>query len=159
MQAIFIGWDATIYDEGKDMPTKVQSSNLNEELGQVEYIFSDKTGTLTQNIMEFKKMWIGQFSYGQDNHDPESRAESIDISSKSSEKDFQKFDSKKSNEVKWEIPNVNFNDPVFFEHMRDHSHPNYSNIHRFMLHLALCHTVIAESKEKDGQVKIEYNAR
>jgi P-type E1-E2 ATPase len=32
---------------------------LNEELGQIEYIFADKTGTLTQNIMDFRKMAVG----------------------------------------------------------------------------------------------------
>jgi len=37
-------------------PTTVQTSNLNEELGQIEYVFSDKTGTLTKNYMEFKKL-------------------------------------------------------------------------------------------------------
>ena len=42
----------------------MQSSNLNEELGMVHYIFSDKTGTLTQNIMEFQRVSIGRFSYG-----------------------------------------------------------------------------------------------
>jgi len=40
------------------------TSNLNEELGQVDYIFSDKTGTLTKNHMQFKKMSIGTFEYG-----------------------------------------------------------------------------------------------
>lgn len=38
------------------VPCNVQSSNLNEELGQIDFIFSDKTGTLTQNQMIFKQI-------------------------------------------------------------------------------------------------------
>jgi phospholipid-transporting ATPase len=64
VQGIFIENDWMIVDESKNLKAKVQSSNLNEELGMVKYIFSDKTGTLTQNIMEFKKFSAGNFSYG-----------------------------------------------------------------------------------------------
>lgn len=46
-QAQFMEYDWMMYDIEKDMNCKVNSSNLNEELGMVQYIFSDKTGTLT----------------------------------------------------------------------------------------------------------------
>jgi phospholipid-transporting ATPase len=67
IQGIFISWDITIYEKYTGTPAKVQTSTLNEELGQVKFIFSDKTGTLTKNYMEFKKMSIGKYSYGIDN--------------------------------------------------------------------------------------------
>ena len=56
--------DQDMYYEASDMPAMARTSNLNEELGMVKYIFSDKTGTLTRNIMEFKKCTIAGIKYG-----------------------------------------------------------------------------------------------
>ncbi|XWS68900.1 hypothetical protein CRYUN_Cryun04dG0133400 [Craigia yunnanensis] len=60
----FINKDLNMYHAETHTPALARTSNLNEELGQVEYIFSDKTGTLTRNLMEFFKCSIGGEIYG-----------------------------------------------------------------------------------------------
>ncbi|KAF9673469.1 hypothetical protein SADUNF_Sadunf10G0027600 [Salix dunnii] len=60
----FINKDLHMYHAETNTPALARTSNLNEELGQVEYIFSDKTGTLTRNLMEFFKCSIGGEVYG-----------------------------------------------------------------------------------------------
>uniref|UniRef100_A0A670ZU41 Phospholipid-transporting ATPase n=1 Tax=Pseudonaja textilis TaxID=8673 RepID=A0A670ZU41_PSETE len=65
IQAYFINWDIDMHYELTDTAAMARTSNLNEELGQVKYIFSDKTGTLTCNVMQFKKCTIAGISYGQ----------------------------------------------------------------------------------------------
>ena len=39
-----MGFDTDMYDVERDMGAKVQTSTINEELGQVKFVFSDKTG-------------------------------------------------------------------------------------------------------------------
>ncbi|XP_045656089.1 phospholipid-transporting ATPase IK isoform X2 [Ursus americanus] len=70
--SIFINWDVQMYHAPQDEPAKARSTSLNDQLGQVEYIFSDKTGTLTQNVMTFKKCCIGGVIYGPDEDKEES---------------------------------------------------------------------------------------
>ncbi|XP_072972550.1 probable phospholipid-transporting ATPase 8 [Typha angustifolia] len=64
LQSTFINVDHKMYCEESDKPARARTSNLNEELGQVHTILSDKTGTLTCNSMEFLKCSIAGVAYG-----------------------------------------------------------------------------------------------
>ncbi|NXK55777.1 AT8B3 ATPase, partial [Chauna torquata] len=64
VNSFFINWDLEMYYAVRDIPAKARSTCLNDQLGQIEYIFSDKTGTLTQNVMSFKKCCISGTIYG-----------------------------------------------------------------------------------------------
>ncbi|XP_034037548.1 phospholipid-transporting ATPase 11C isoform X2 [Thalassophryne amazonica] len=61
--SFFITWDKDFFDPEIKEGALVNTSDLNEELGQVDYVFTDKTGTLTENNMEFIECCIDGFQY------------------------------------------------------------------------------------------------
>ncbi|XP_021100654.1 phospholipid-transporting ATPase IK isoform X3 [Heterocephalus glaber] len=65
----FINWDLDMYYAPHDVSAEARSTSLNDCLGQVQYVFSDKTGTLTQNVMTFKKCCISGRIYGPENEE------------------------------------------------------------------------------------------
>ena len=64
-QGYFISVDEDLYSKIREKHAKVSTTSINEELGQIEYIFTDKTGTLTCNEMKFKYCMIGEQIYGE----------------------------------------------------------------------------------------------
>jgi phospholipid-transporting ATPase len=131
-QAFFIMNDTKLYDVKNHRAANVQTSGLNEELGQVQYIFSDKTGTLTKNIMTFRYMVIGNKTYGSESH------------------------YKKSEYKKKKVCNVDFCDENFFSDFENSNDSQLINsINEYVLSLAICHTVIVEKDKNDD---ISYNA-
>ncbi|TRM59777.1 hypothetical protein BD626DRAFT_408683 [Schizophyllum amplum] len=65
IQAYFISQDIDMYYEPYDTACVPKTWNISDDLGQIEYVFSDKTGTLTQNIMEFQKCSVAGMAYGE----------------------------------------------------------------------------------------------
>lgn len=57
-QIFFITNDIDLYDEETDGRVQCKALNITEDLGQIEYVFSDKTGTLTENKMVFRRCSI-----------------------------------------------------------------------------------------------------
>lgn len=183
MQKFFMEKDRLMYHEepaliqssgGKEghFPMKVRSMDLNDELGRIGYVFSDKTGTLTLNYMQFRKLVVSGVCYGlgttQIGRD---RMRRLGITPPPGADDAESDDDdtpllraggpeapldKNGRKM---VPHVTFKDGseshpgrTFFgdlEQQNEHA----ESMRQFMLHLTLNHTVIPETvRDEDGNV-------
>ncbi|KAK7275141.1 hypothetical protein RIF29_16249 [Crotalaria pallida] len=156
LQSIFINQDIHMYYEEADKPAHARTSNLNEELGQVDTILSDKTGTLTCNSMEFIKCSIAGVAYGRGVTEVE-RTMSRRSGSPSTQQHVnvsESGDIRKSPDRKSPIKSFNFSDERIMN-------GNWVNepcavvIQKFFRLLAICHTAIPEVDEDTGNVSYE----
>ena len=60
---MYLMGDIEMYDAETDTPMEPRTNTINEELGQISHVFSDKTGTLTENIMRFRKMSVAGMAW------------------------------------------------------------------------------------------------
>lgn len=173
-QAYFIYDDYDIWYEKTNRRTTAKSWNLSDDLGQIEYIFSDKTGTLTQNVMIFRECAVAGVIYHGDVSSPQlgaSDTTTTDVpTAKNSDNgdgstndgfankgsQFYRAASSKVN-VKPLNPDIPpFSDQGLAEALRDADSEHAKQLGNFFRCLALCHTVLVDNLE-DGS--IEYQAQ
>ena len=170
-QAMFIFSDTFMYYEKLDYPCTPKSWNISDDLGQIEYIFSDKTGTLTQNVMEFKKCTINGIAYGEAYTEAEAgmrRRQGIDVEEESAriKSSIEAARVEMLKEIRMIHDNPYLSDdqltfiaPQFVADLNGSSgEAQQSTNEHFMTVLALCHTVITETTPGDPP-RIEFKAQ
>lgn len=126
IQSYLIDADLDMYYEPTDTAATARSSSLIEELGQVQFVFSDKTGTLTCNEMQFRQSSIAGLSYADKVESDRQARDGVDD------------------------PNLQYTFPQLEQHLKSHSTANVIN--EFLTLLAVCHTVIPEQQEDSDEI-------
>ncbi|GMN57961.1 hypothetical protein TIFTF001_027063 [Ficus carica] len=154
LQSIFINQDVQMYYEETDKPARARTSNLNEELGQVDTILSDKTGTLTCNSMEFIKCSIAGTAYGCGVTEVERAMAKRKGSPLLREMNGVQNHVEDHIEAKPSIKGFNFvDDRIMNENWV--KEPRSDVIQKFLKALAVCHTALPEVDEETGVTSYE----
>jgi len=128
IQSWMITGDEEMTQQSTKIKTAVQTPNVCDEIGQIEYILTDKTGTLTKNMMDFKKISVAGELYG----DKRINLETVKVN---------------------KVDHVDFYDPNMKEELENPNMQNHQQVLDCIILIALCHTAVVQ--EKDG--KSHYN--
>ena len=167
-QAYFLENDLKLYDEGTDTPAECHTSGMCADIGQVQYILSDKTGTLTKNNMTLRRCSVAGIIYGAPIKPPTVQVDKEDIIDDDDmlgsdlitspmQSDAVMPSGIKLTVVKKEspVPNEYFE----LEDMAVHrlKHPNNSSsdiVSEYLWNLAVCNTVMLMPDAKTGKLNI-----
>jgi magnesium-transporting ATPase (P-type) len=152
-QGYFMQNDYDMYDEKQKYFMKCNTTNINEELGQVEYIFSDKTGTLTCNIMEFMKFSSRENAYyAKSEHtasDQTTSKQPKESGSSAQNKTAINGDAQEAHEFQ----NQGSDDLIYFEKTKqmimDQKSEESHELFNTLLHISLCHSVVIDERKKN----------
>ncbi|KAH6588165.1 hypothetical protein BASA61_006070 [Batrachochytrium salamandrivorans] len=144
IQSFLIYQDIELYDASCNEPCIPRSWNLADDLGQIEYIFSDKTGTLTRNIMEFKRCSVNSVVYGA----PPTDATLEHISNV----DLEDIHVEGLPMAQKEISPFSVAQLEADLHAFPTTSVHYKCVYEFFSCLSLCHTVLVSTLEDTGDV-------
>lgn len=166
LQALFINNDIHMYHHETDTPAHARTSNLNEELGQVDTILTDKTGTLTCNSMEFIKCSIAGTAYGRGITEVERAMARRKGSPVIADHDNNNMDKGNNNGIQQQsssdsegnskpaVKGFNFVDERVMGGNWVNQ-PGSGVIEMFFRLLAVCHTCIPEVDQESGKISYE----
>jgi phospholipid-translocating ATPase len=143
-QMFTLNWDVEMYDEASDTPARCNTNTILENLGQIGYVFSDKTGTLTENVMKFRKMSIVGTSWLHGAEDKKADMSAVQDTVDASGSPIPVFEPVVSEPTTTEL----------LQYIRSNPASDFSKrATEYILAMALCHTCLPEVR--DGEMTFQ----